>query len=120
MGSTISTPFTNVLLRHALSERIHATMQVNTARASGALSVIPGCLQEYRRESINVLGNVLITVNQLRELSEESGMVEMPELPEFSHHAPGMRELMCLMRLYLLKCCMSINVAVLLICLAIT
>ena len=62
-------------------------MQVNTARASGALSVIPGCLQEYRRESINVLGNVLITVDQLRELNEESGMVEMPELPEFSHHA---------------------------------
>lgn len=62
-------------------------MQVNTARASGALSVIPGCLQEYRRESINVLGNVLITVDQLRELSEESRMVEMPELPEFSHHA---------------------------------
>ena len=45
----------NIALTIALSERLHASMQVNTKLASGALSGLPGDLLRFRPESLNVL-----------------------------------------------------------------
>ena len=72
-----------VALSIALMERIHAAMQVNTKRASGALVSEEEALLGFRNESMCVLGYVPMTEPQHQEIAKSRTSVHpLPVLPK--------------------------------------